>query len=188
MSEGWFGAPKKDAEKPKRPEPPRMVVLAQRLWFGVAALGLVGLVVRLMDRTAITAQVRAEYPDWHQSMIDDGVTATIGGALMVQLLMTAVYVLLAVRFAGGQNWARIVLTVFAGFGIASNGISLLAVGTGLAEVLKVAAPPVSDLVVGGVLLLVYPVSLVLMYHPTTKGYFLPRPPVTGARRTVANGL
>ncbi len=116
---------------------PRNVVIAYWLLIAAGALNLLDNILRSSD------PFRGIPPEQVEQLEGSGMTAeSLAGALtatiiVIALVATAIYVLLAIMIRKGKNWARITATVLAGLsllGILAGGLGSLAVLLGLAAV------------------------------------------------------
>ena len=163
-----------DGPAAERPPLPNPLNIARWLWIAAAVLGLVRAYVRLSDRRALATELRAALPDLSQTQIDEQINALIMFNLLYLLAVLALYASLSLRMTQGKNWARVVLTVFAGFGaFGTLGTLLLMSSIGRAELLRITQVRVetTDVVFGVLVTAVELVALVLMYLPETNRYF-----------------
>lgn len=142
--------------------PPRPVQLevAALLWLLAAALGAAGALLGLAGLDA--ARERAvEVPGVDPRTARTVASLVVVGVVVLGVLAAALAALFAAYLRAGRPWARVLLTVFAAFGIGSTVYSLVAARSalaGLSGVLDVAAAVIEVL------------ALVLMFAPASSGY------------------
>jgi hypothetical protein len=158
---------------PTAPAPPRLVNLSRWLWIGSAALSAVRTGIQLTDRTELINQIKQTSPGLSQDDLDAAASGSVLFMLFVSLLVLAGYSLLANRMAGGRNWARIVLTVVGGLGLAIGAIGMAGVASGLATALGLSVRPL-DVSLSAVGLLVDAAALTLMWLPASTPHFAAR--------------
>ena len=116
---------------------PRNVVIAYWLLIAAGVLNLLASVIQSSDPlTGVTPGQREqlEASGMTAESLTGVLTATI---IIVAIVATAIYILLAVMIRKGKNWARITATVLAGlslFGIFAGGLGSLSVLLGVAAV------------------------------------------------------
>lgn len=121
-SAGW-GAP-----PPPPMERPTTVRIGIGAFVATLALGLIASVVQLADSGDLVDQIRDADP----SITQDTAEAAITVAIVIGLLVVGLQALFIWFAWKGRNWARIVLFVLGGLGVAS-GLAALG-GTGAANV------------------------------------------------------
>ncbi len=104
-----FGTP------PARPSmpPPREVVWATYAMYASIALSLINLIVTLADSTGYKDAIRNADPN-RTVDVDAVYTAAVVFAVVVTLLIAALYVFLAINLRKGKNWARITTWIIVG--------------------------------------------------------------------------
>jgi hypothetical protein len=104
-----FGTP------PTRPNlaPPREVVWATYAMYAAIALSLINLIVTLADSTGYKDAIRDADPN-RTVDVDAVYTAAVVFAVVVTLLVAALYVFLAINLRKGKNWARITTWIVVG--------------------------------------------------------------------------
>jgi len=155
---------------PPRPGlPPREVQNAFTLWIVSIIVGLVAGILNLVVANPLAASRQRMHANatsgMSQAQLDTilNVSLIIGGVFGVLLL--ALEVFFVVKMRAGRNWARIVLTVWFGVGVA---------GTLLSFAFQFLAPAMPISLVGGVLTVVlWGVAIRLMYRPASTAYFTP---------------
>lgn len=111
-----YGAP------PTPPAPssgaaPQPVENAFRLMIARAVLGVIGILLVFAQKDEIRKAVIKSNTTVSPQRIDELVNAAVGVAVVLGLIFTVLYVLLAVQVRNGKSWARIVTYVLAGLGI-----------------------------------------------------------------------
>ena len=104
--------------------PPSNVVLAVRLMFINAAIGIIGVIVVLAFRDDLRKQIRDKNPGYSASKLDSVVNTAITIGVVIGVVILVLYVLLALQVRKGKNWARIVTWILAGLGVLSGLASL----------------------------------------------------------------
>lgn len=161
-----FGRPVKDNQE--RPAPPQALVVARWLWIASVLVGVVQAFVELFDRARLIDQLRTVQPELDQMQLDELANSTITFTFTIKLLTLLVYLMLARRMLEGTNWARVVLTVFGGWGIFSAvlTVALLAVvGTGPLQELMPVSLTWTDALFGGLAAAVSVAAIVFMFRP-----------------------
>jgi hypothetical protein len=132
-----------------------------------AALSLVNIVLTVLQRNAIRAQL-AEAGRLSAEALDAATTATIVLGAVVGLAAAGLWVLNAVYNARGRTWARVLSTVLGGLAVVFALASLSQPESGLSRLLTF------------VELLLAAVVLVLIWRPESSRYYLARSGVPGA--------
>lgn len=180
-----FGRP----QHPEAPEVPRVLGLAWWLWISATVVGFVRAVVQLMDRGMLISQVSRAAPELSQSEVDAAVNGGIMLTLLVSLGLAAVYVLLANRLLQGRNWARMVVSLVAAFGVLGTVLAMFGMAT-LGSSVTVQGTTVQlgflDVVFSLVVAALDAAALALTWHPDSNRYFqrvaaMPRQPRTTRR-------
>lgn len=156
------------------PEVPRVLGLAWWLWIAAVVVGVVRSVVQLSDRTMLVSQISRAAPELTQSQVDQAVNSGIVLTLLVTGGIAAVYVLLANRLLRGRNWARVVMSLVAGFGVLGTVLALFGMAA-LGSSVTVGGTTVQlgflDVVFGLVVAALDVAVVVLMWHRDTNHYF-----------------
>jgi len=154
---------------PQQGLPPREVQNAFTLWMVSIIVGLVAGILNLVVANPFAASRQRMHANASsgvsQAQLDTilNVGLIIGGVFGVLLL--ALEVFFVVKMRAGRNWARIVLTVWFGVGVA---------GTLLSFAFQFLVPAMPISLVGGVLTVVlWGVAVRLMYRPASTAYFTP---------------
>ncbi|HEX3336866.1 MAG TPA: hypothetical protein VHS54_10430 [Jatrophihabitans sp.] len=127
--EGW--AP------PQRGERPASVENAVRLMFVTALFSLIGVIVTLATKDDLRKRLLAANPGSDQAHLDNLVNGAITIAIVVSVVLLALYVALAFQVRKGKNWARIVTWVFAGLGVLGALLSFAGTATTLSRLLSI---------------------------------------------------
>jgi hypothetical protein len=93
--------------------PPREVIWATYAMYAAIALSLINLIVTLADSTGYKDAIRDADPN-RTVDVDAVYTAAVVFAVVVTLLIAALYVFLAINLRKGKNWARIVTWIVVG--------------------------------------------------------------------------
>lgn len=159
---------------PEAPAVPRVLGLAWWLWIAATVVGIVRSVVQLSDRTMLVSQISRAAPELTQSQVDQAVNSGIVLTLLVTGGIAAVYVLLANRLLRGRNWARVVMSLVAGFGVLGTVLALFGMAA-LGSSVTVRGTTVQlgfvDVVFGLVVAALDVAVVVLIWHPDTNRYF-----------------
>lgn len=139
--------------------PPKEVHWASLAMLVSAALGLLSLIINLADSDGIKDSIRESNASLTPSEVDSAYTVSLVFAIVIGLVFSALYVLLAMQLRKGKNWARITTFVLAG-------LSLLFGLLGLAG----NAPALSRLLTVIGLLLSIAIIVLLLMKPA-KDYF-----------------
>ncbi|GAA0505247.1 hypothetical protein GCM10011581_32810 [Saccharopolyspora subtropica] len=118
-----FGRPLPD----QRPQAPQSLLRARWLWIGAVLIGMVQAFVQLVDRPRLIAQLRQLQPELGQEELDAAANSGIMFTFLLKAMILLAYVLLSRRMLEGRNWARVVLTVFGGFGVFNALVTVLTV-------------------------------------------------------------
>ena len=113
-------APQAAAASPPPADPrnaPSTVQNAVRLMFGLAALGVIGLIIVFADKSALRTAIENANPGDDKTQIDSAVNTGIAVGAVIGIVLIVLYVLLALQVRKGKNWARIVTWVLAGLGV-----------------------------------------------------------------------
>ena len=117
------GAPMPPAPEPtpvSRGEPPSSVINAVRLMYLQVVLGVIGMIVVVLTRDALKTTIREGNPRLTESQVDTALNAALVFAIIVGLIFTVLYLVLARFVRKGANWARIVTWIIAGLGVLST--------------------------------------------------------------------
>ncbi|MEV7094962.1 hypothetical protein AB0M80_19205 [Amycolatopsis sp. NPDC051045] len=101
------------------PAPPRPGTIEAAFWAFIAApvIGLIGGLLIFADRDKIAATLRdtnrQRGGNLTDAQIDQTVNVTMITAVVIAVIIAALYLLFAFKLRAGRNWARIVLTVLA---------------------------------------------------------------------------
>jgi hypothetical protein len=142
--------------------PPKEVIWASMLMFIQAALGLLSLLLTFADSDGYKDTIRENSPELTADEVNTAYTLSLVFALIIGLVFSALYVLLALQLRKGKNWARITTFVIAG-------VSLLFGLLGLA-----ADVPSLSRLIGIVGLLLNLGIIVLLLLKPSKDYFAAR--------------
>jgi heme/copper-type cytochrome/quinol oxidase subunit 2 len=133
--------------------PPKEVQASFWLWIAGAVLSVISALLVLTERDTVVDQVRAT-PDGaslSQEQVDSLVLVTLLIAVVVSLVVAALYVLFAFKARAGRNWARIVLALL-------TAVSLLFQLTSVS-------------ILGLLVALIGVVATVLLFLPASNQYF-----------------
>lgn len=145
-----------------KPPMPRSVRIAVNLMFAGLAVGLINMVIGLTQLSKVNDHLRSlGYSDTTISS-DKGVF--VAGAVVGGLIGTGLWLWMALATRAGQNYARIVSTVFFGVGVL-GGISNLVSDW----------VPVIDKVSSVVTLAVGLLAIIFVWRGESGPYFAPRP-------------
>jgi hypothetical protein len=98
---------------------PSSVVNAVRLMFVNVAIGLLGLIVLVATKDTLKKEILKHHRSYSASKLDDAVNTAVTVGIVIALIITVLYVLLALQVRKGKNWARIVTWILAGLGVLS---------------------------------------------------------------------
>ncbi len=167
-----FGASGEQA--PPQPAVPRVLRLAWWVWIAATAVGFVRSVIQLTDRRMLLSRISEAAPDLSQSELDAAVNSGILLTLLLSLAVAAVYVLVANRMLRGRNWARVVTSLMAAFGVLGTFLALFGVVT-LGSTVTVQSTTVRlgvlDIVFGVAVGALEVAFLVLVWHPDAIRFF-----------------
>ncbi|MGW3468260.1 hypothetical protein ACWDKQ_07255 [Saccharopolyspora sp. NPDC000995] len=156
------------------PTPPQALLVARWLWIGSVLVGAVQAFIQLVDRPQLIAELRQLQPAMSQMDLEAAANSGIMFTFLLKAMILLLYVMLSRRMLEGRNWARIVLTVFGGFGIFNAVITVLTVslvGTALIRQLTGVAITGVDAVFSLVVMLVEITAIVFMYRPDSNRFF-----------------
>ncbi|MBB5806337.1 hypothetical protein F4560_006105 [Saccharothrix ecbatanensis] len=177
--------------KPPKPTPPKLIDLARWLFILSAVIGMGRFLYQLSDREMLIRMLRDDLVKRGmkagQDELDAAVTGAIGFGVLLAIAFVLVYALFANKMAAGRNWARIVLTVLSGIGVAFGLLQLLAVASGGMALAEFTVSPIV-LVLSGITMVIDAAVIVLMYRPSVAGYFRSVHSVSVKPPQVANGL
>ncbi|GAA4620941.1 hypothetical protein [Saccharopolyspora hordei] len=122
-----FGRPVPE-QGPQGPQVPQSLLTARWLWIGSVLIGIVQAFVQLADRARLIDELRRVDPNLTQTQLDAAANSGIMFTFLLKALILMVYVVLTKRVLEGRNWARVLLTVFGGFGVFNALVTLLTVG------------------------------------------------------------
>lgn len=117
---------------PKKPVVPPPVVRSRTLWIIGSIVAALGVLPSLFDRVGLIEQFHAITPELGQDALDAAATDAVFTGVLGAMLSVMVHVLLANRLLKAANWARIVLCVLTGLGIAGVLVSTMLYASGLA--------------------------------------------------------
>lgn len=173
-----YGAP----QVPEPPPPPARA--AWILLLVLASLAVLSAALLPLQRSYVEAAMRESLrrvPDATASPLSEGdVTVVLGFvtalAVFFILVRVVLWVWLAVMVWQGRNWARIVVTVIAGLGLAglAVGFAVLLVGIQGAATTQVVRPNPVLYLPGVVTGAVYVALLVLLWRPRASRWFTAR--------------
>jgi hypothetical protein len=109
---------------------PKEVNWASALMIITALVGLITAIVQLADRTGFINAIRNANTSYTDAQINSAYNVARAIAIVVGIVFTALYVLLALQVRRGRNWARIVTTVLLGLGIVGGLSGLAGAGPG----------------------------------------------------------
>lgn len=136
---GGQGYPPMPGEPPRgpmvRPPAPPPVVNAVRLMLVQAAFSVLGFVVLIATKDALKKAIAKKNTGYDAQKLTDVVNAAVAIGIVIALIVTVLYVLLALQVRKGKNWARIVTWVLSGLGVLSGLASLAQPETALSRVL-----------------------------------------------------
>lgn len=150
------------------PTRPATVAAAFWLWIVVVVAGVVSVVLiftsDIFDEALRAAGV-SQLNDVYRAALNTARIAAVAGSL----IFAGLYLLFAFKMRAGRNWARIVLTVVAGLGIASTlgAVSTSANVNGVAINVR----PASSVAIGWVQIVLEVASIVLMYTGGANQFF-----------------
>ncbi len=98
----------------RRSAPPKPVLIARILLIASSLVGAAATVLQLSDRRLLITQLRHVAPQLGQVDVDSAVNSGVLFGLLTSALGVLVTIMLTNRMIGGQQWARVVLTVFTG--------------------------------------------------------------------------
>ncbi|WP_447004623.1 hypothetical protein ACRAKI_34370 [Saccharothrix isguenensis] len=177
--------------KTPKPTPPKPIDLARWLFILSAVIGGGRFLYQLGDREMLIRMLREDLVQrgmtFSQDELDAAMTGAIGFGLLLTMAFVLVYAVLANRMAWGRNWARVVVTVLAGIGVAFGTLQLLAVASGGMAAADFTVSPLV-LVLSGITTVIDAAVIVLMYRPSVSGYFRSVRSVSVDPPQVANGL
>ncbi|MCI2417006.1 hypothetical protein MOQ72_06185 [Saccharopolyspora sp. K220] len=162
-----FGRPQPD------PSVPRSLLLARWLWIGAVLVGVVQAFIQLVDRPRLIAELRQLQPEMSQQDLDAAANSGIMFTFLLKAMILLVYVLLSRRLLEGRNWARVVLTVFGGFGVFNALLTVLLValvGTALVRELSGVAITGVDVAFSLVVMVIEIAAVVFMYRPESNQF------------------
>lgn len=111
--------PQSSASTGRPPAPPRPGTVEGAFWAFIAApvIGLIGGLLIFGNRDKIAATMRdtnrQRGGNLTDAQIDQAVNVTMITAVVIAVIIAALYLLFAFKLRAGRNWARIVLTVLA---------------------------------------------------------------------------
>lgn len=117
--------------------PPPPVANAVKLMMLRSALSLLGLLALFGTRGSLKEEILKADPTLNSNKLDTALTVAISVGIVVALVFTALYVLLALQVRKGKSWARIVTLVLALLAVLSELSSLTQPATGLIRLLGV---------------------------------------------------
>ncbi|MGW5647277.1 hypothetical protein ACWEV3_09410 [Saccharopolyspora sp. NPDC003752] len=166
-----FGRP---VPEPEPPSAPQALQTAKWLWIGSVLLGVVQVFVQGLDRPKLIAELRHLQPTMTTQDLEAAATSGIMFTFLLKALILLVYLMLSRRMLEGRNWARVVLTVFGGFGIFNALITVLVVslvdGALIRELTGVGITG-ADVVFSLVVMVVQIAAIVFMYRPEVNRFF-----------------
>ncbi|MDQ3403378.1 MAG: hypothetical protein M3548_08280 [Actinomycetota bacterium] len=136
MPHSKFPPPTPPIDEQPKPVRPAGVDTAFRLTLAGLAIGAIGSVIRLLfDDAWVNSTVRRFLAD-SATVVSEADTQRLisvfsGAGVVGVLLVTGVFVLVAVKMRAGRNWARMTLAVFAVYGLVTFLNSVAAVGAAL---------------------------------------------------------
>lgn len=166
-----FGRP---VPEPEQPSAPQSLLVARWLWIGSVLIGFVQAFIQLVDRPALIAELRRLEPTLTQQDLDAAANSGILFTFLLKGMILLIFVLLARRMLEGRNWARIVLTVFGGFGICNALLTVLVVSvvdSRLIQELTGTAITGADVAFSVVVMAVEVVAIVFMYRAESNRFF-----------------
>ncbi len=141
---------------------PKSTDLAAKLMLVLAALSLIGLVVSLLSRDQLEDSIRQGTPSLTASELDTAVTVGITFAVVLGIVFTILYVLLASQVRKGKNWARTVTIILAALSVLSTLSALVQDGPASSKALSVLSA------------LINIALIVLLLRPDSKAFFARR--------------
>lgn len=96
---------------------PKSLDLSVKIWFVAAGLAVLNLILGIATNSAVNAELTA------RGLPSGGSNA---GGIIFNLLLIGLWVFFVLQMKGGQNWARITLTVIGGIVVVFSVIGLLA--------------------------------------------------------------
>jgi hypothetical protein len=111
---------------PPKPPAPQTVLRAHYCILAGAALSVVSIIVTLTQTGAIRSALETSDTAASQSTINTLVTATTVAACVIGALEIGLWIWMAFATKAGQNWARILSTVFFGLSAAGTAFGTLA--------------------------------------------------------------
>ncbi|MBE9374882.1 hypothetical protein IQ251_10550 [Saccharopolyspora sp. HNM0983] len=156
------------------PAVPEWLRRARWVWLGAMLLGLLASVVQLADRETLVAEIRERSPELSQQEVDAATNSGILFTLLVSALTLMVVLLLTNRMLQGVNWARLVLTAWAGFEVFAmfiTAIGLAVLGRGTIEQLAGQSVSAVELLAQVLVTALEIAAIVLMFRPEVNEYF-----------------
>lgn len=99
--------------------PPSSVVNAARLMYVSAAFVLLSFIVLLVARSTVRKAIADKNPSWDAHKLDTALNTAITAGAVIDIIIIALLVLLAVKMRKGRNWARIVTWIITAIGVLS---------------------------------------------------------------------
>jgi hypothetical protein len=116
---------------------PAPVTNAVRLMFVQAGLSVLGFIALLATKDSLRTEIRKHNTGYSQQKLDDVVNAAVTIGIVIGLIFTVLYILLALQVGKGKNWARIVTWVLASLGVISGLASLAQPEPALSRILSI---------------------------------------------------
>jgi hypothetical protein len=138
-------APPPSAGELRQVPRPKQVDTATMLWCAVAAIGFIANIIEIAD----------------------GLES--GGSFVISLIFEIAYVALVLVMRGGQNWARIVLTVLGGLGLLGDLLGVF--GASIVASIGFAGLGAFVLILSLVEAAVIITAIVFSYHSLSNQYF-----------------
>ncbi|MDT4963039.1 MAG: hypothetical protein QOF87_2686 [Pseudonocardiales bacterium] len=116
---------------------PAPVSNAVRLMFVQAGLSILGFIVLLATKDTLRKEIFKKNTGYSAQKLDDVVNAAVTIGIVIGLIFTVLYILLALQVGKGKNWARIVTWVLASLGVLSGLAALAQPEPALSRILSI---------------------------------------------------
>lgn len=117
---GQYGEPPGYAsygQPPARPEPPSSILTAVKLMYAGAVLSLIWTLLVLPQRDVLRDALDDQSLDLTASELDSLINAMIGVMVVVGLITTGLWILMARTNRDGKSWARVLATILGAIAI-----------------------------------------------------------------------
>jgi O-antigen/teichoic acid export membrane protein len=116
---------------------PAPVQNAVRLMLVQAALSVLGFIVLLATKDTLRKEIAKKNTSYDTTKLDDVVNAAVTIGIVIGLIFTVLYILLALQVGKGKNWARIVTWVLASLGAVAGLASFAQPEPALSRILSI---------------------------------------------------